>query len=457
MDPEKSTAFLIDDNFDSIYTFTARVPKGMYEFKVTLGNSWAENYPQDDAKLNVLEDTTITFFLTIKEKTLYTDYSPTGSDGAVQKDRLKHNTWDSLYRQPFGAVKAGESVTLRLAAKKGDLTKANVYVKNTTTGTAKLYTMNKVGVIGDDEYWEATFKPDDKGLYAYKFIAMDGSAKAEYGEDTQEGQWGRAVDKNAELFQLTVYDPNYKTPDWMKHAVVYQIFPDRFFNGNPNNDNAKSNARGNEPIERRQWSQLPDNPRMKGTTGYDGDGIWSNDFFGGDIAGIEQKLDYLQSIGVNTIYLNPIAPAPSNHKYDAHNFKELDPMFGTPEEFQSFVQAVASRGMHLILDGVFNHVSDDSIYFDRYGKYKTVGAYEYWSAVYDLMNEKGLSEEEARAQVEQKFKNEGQEFSPYGFHLWFNIENEKVNGVYKYQSWWDLIVYQNSNQLLVIKYGMRAS
>ncbi len=180
------------------------------------------------------------------------------------------------------------------SGEKGDLTKANVYVKNTTTGTAKLYTMNKVGVIGDDEYWEATFKPDDKGLYAYKFIAMDGSAKAEYGEDTQEGQWGRAVDKNAELFQLTVYDPNYKTPDWMKHAVVYQIFPDRFFNGNPNNDNAKSNARGNEPIERRQWSQLPDNPRMKGTTGYDGDGIWSNDF----------SVEILQELNKNLITYN---------------------------------------------------------------------------------------------------------------------------------------------------------
>lgn len=434
--PGTSSAFLVDNNFDFIYTFTARVPKGNYEFKVTLGNSWDESYPQDNAKLNVLEETTITFFFNAKTKELYTDYSPTGSDGNVDKDRLKHNTWDSLYRQPFGAVKAGTEVTLRLAAKKGDVTKANVYVKNTTTGTAKLYEMSKVGVIGDDEYWEATFTPEEKGLYGYKFIAMDGAAKAEYGEDTQEGQWGRAVDKNAELFQLTVYDPNYKTPDWMKQAVVYQIFPDRFFNGNPNNDDAKSNARGNEPIEHREWSQLPDNPRMKGTAGYDGDGIWSNDFFGGDIAGIEQKLDYLQSLGVNTIYLNPIAKAPSNHKYDANDYKELDPMFGTPEEFQSFVQAVASRGMHLILDGVFNHVSDDSIYFDRYGKYPTVGAYEYWSAVYDLMNEKGLSEEQARAQVEQKFKDEGQEFSPYGFHLWFNIENEKVNGVYKYQSWW---------------------
>lgn len=434
--PQTSTAFLIDDNFDSIYTFTARVPKGDYEYKITLGNNWEENYPSENAKLHVLEDTTITFFFNAKTKEVYTDYNPNGSDGVVQKDQLEHNTWDLLYRQPFGAVKAGTEVTLRLAAKKGDITKADVYVKNTTTGTAKLYPMKKAGVLGEKEYWEATFIPSDKGVYGYKFIVSDEGTKAEYGEDAQEGQYGKAVDKNAELFQLTVYDPNYKTPDWMKEAVVYQIFPDRFYNGNKDNDNVKEKARGNQAIEHKKWSDLPDNPRLYGTPGYDGDNEWSNDFFGGDIAGIEQKLDYLQSLGVNTIYLNPIALAPSNHKYDATDYKQLDPMFGSPEEFQSFVQAVAKRGMHLILDGVFNHVSDDSIYFDRYGKYKTVGAYEYWSAVYDLMNEKGYTEQQARKEVEQRFQQEGQIFSPYGFHLWFNIENKKVDGHYQYQSWW---------------------
>lgn len=434
--PQTSTAFLIDDNFDSIYTFTARVPKGDYEYKVTLGSNWDENYPSENAKLRVLEDTTITFFFNAKTKEVYTDYNPNGSDGVVQKDKLEHNTWDSLYRQPFGAVKAGTEVTLRFAAKKGDITKADVYVKNTTTGTAKLYPMKKAGVLGEKEYWEATFTPSDKGIYGYKFIVSDEGTKAEYGEDTQEGQYGKAVDKNAELFQLTVYDPHYKTPDWMKEAVVYQIFPDRFYNGNKDNDNAKEKARGNQAIEHRKWSDLPDNPRLYRTPGYDGDNEWGNDFFGGDIAGIEQKLDYLQSLGVNTIYLNPIALASSNHKYDATDYKQLDPMFGSPEEFQSFVQAVAKRGMHLILDGVFNHVSDDSIYFDRYGKYKTVGAYEYWSAVYDLMNEKGYTEQQAREEVEQRFRQEGQIFSPYGFHLWFNIENKKVDGHYPYQSWW---------------------
>ncbi|MBD0837036.1 hypothetical protein ICJ84_16535, partial [Aestuariibaculum suncheonense] len=111
---------------------------------------------------------------------------------------------------------------------------------------------------------------------------------------------------NAALFQMTVYDPSYKTPDWMKESVVYQIFPDRFYNGNKKNDKAKTTARGTEPIEHRDWNELPDNPRQAETEGYDGDEIWSNDFFGGDIAGIQKKLDYIESLGVNTLYLNPV-------------------------------------------------------------------------------------------------------------------------------------------------------
>lgn len=438
--PAESTAFLEDHDQDNIYTYTTTVPKGKHEFKIVLGNSWeAPAYPAQNYVLNVLKDTKITFFYNHDSKAVYTDYDPGVPDGAVQANELYHDTWDKLYRDPFGAVKAGQPVKLRLQAKQGDLTGAKVMLRNYNNGKTTITDMTYAGwteVNGKKaEFWEATVKPTEKGVYGYKFIARDGHAVKEYGEDTKQGHTGAPADTNAALFQLTVYDPSYKTPDWMKEAVVYQIFPDRFYNGNKQNDQAKQNARGNEPIEYRHWDQLPDNPRLKDTEGYDGDGIWSNDFYGGDIKGIQKKLDYLQSLGVNTLYLNPIAKAASNHKYDASDYKEIDPMFGSPAEFQAFTKELKKRNMHLILDGVFNHVGDDSIYFDRYGKYKTVGAYEYWSRVYDLVN-KGVKEETAKQQVEQQLLAEGQEFSPYGFHNWFNIENKKENGVYKYQSWW---------------------
>ncbi|WP_064093060.1 pullulanase X25 domain-containing protein [Rossellomorea aquimaris] len=440
--PDTSTAKLYDHDFDNIYTFTTIVPKGSYEYKVVLGSQWGEEYPGSNAILNVLEDSEITFFFNNETKEVSTNYSLNGADNAIEKDKLYHNTWDNTYRQPFGAIKTGEEVRLRLASKKNDLTRANVEMKNYQSGTSQVVPLVKKATIGDSDFWEASFTPEEKGVYGYKFIAGDGDTVAEYGEDTEQGGEGKAADSNGGLFQLTVYDPAFKTPDWMKESVVYQIFPDRFYNGNSENDEAKTKARGPEPIEHQDWEELPDNPRLQNDAGYDGDGIWSNDFFGGDIKGIQEKLDYIQSLGVNTLYLNPVAKAASNHKYDATDFKAVDPMFGSPEEFKAFTDELASRDMHLILDGVFNHVGDDSIYFDRYNKYDTVGAYEYWSKVYDYMNNDGLSEEEAREKAESDFTKEGQTLSPYGFHLWFNISNEKVKEadsgqeIYKYQAWW---------------------
>ncbi|MEH6939589.1 alpha-amylase family glycosyl hydrolase [Bacillus sp. JJ664] len=452
--PSESTAFLKDENFKNIYSFTTKVPRGTYEYKIVLGKDWAESYPSSNMKLNVLSETTITFFYNNQSKEVYTDYKPIGSDGLIDKNALYHDSWDKVYRKPFGAIAAEKPVTFRISAKKGDLTSASLYVKNYNSGTTKILTMKNVGWSdikdkGALEYWEATFTPTDKGIHGYKFIVRDQDSTAEYGEDTQEGHTGKAEDKNASLFQLTVYDPAYQTPDWMKEAVVYQIFPDRFFNGNKSNDHVKDEigARGSQPIEHpTSWSSLPDNPNEQGSSSYTGDGEYSNDFYGGDIAGIKAKLDYLQSLGVNTLYINPIALAPSNHKYDATDYKTLDPMFGSEKEFKDFTKELSKRKMHLILDGVFNHVSDDSIYFDRYNKYKTVGAYEYWSRVYNLMNNEKLSETSAIEKAKKQLISEGQSFSPYGFENWFRIENvkvpnEKVNGVsngdrYKYEGWW---------------------
>ncbi|WP_349408450.1 alpha-amylase family glycosyl hydrolase [Pseudalkalibacillus sp. SCS-8] len=444
--PGTSTALLSDENHDNVYEFKANVPKGIYEFKVVLGNGWGVEYPKDNVKLNVTKDREVTFFYNHETKEVYTDYEGSGPDGLISTEQLYHNTWDELYRSPFGALETGKEVKLRLEAAKGDLTGANVLMKNYTSGNSELIKMEKVGWTevegkGERDYWEAVFTPTEKGVYGYKFIAKDGETIKEYGEDTAQGKTGRAGDNVLDFFQLTVYEPGYTTPDWMKEAVVYQIFPDRFYNGNKKNDDAKKYARGLEPIEHQDWTELPDNPRLADDSNYEGDGIWSNDFFGGDIKGVQDKLDYIESLGVNTIYLNPVAHAASNHKYDATDFKAVDPMFGSPEEFKQFTDELKKRDMHLILDGVFNHVGDDSIYFDRYGKYETVGAYEYWASIYDYMNQEGLSEEAAKERVEKEFLQQGQVFSDYGFHNWFNIENRKVdvgtpNERYDYQAWW---------------------
>lgn len=417
-------------------------------------NEWAEKDVENNRFIDlrhVSSDGTLDIYLSQGNSALVSK-EITYLDGQVNGDMLYHNTWDSLYKYPFGAVAKGTDVTVRMHAQKGDLQYARVLVRNTNTNRSDLYNMEKVSTITlheeEVDIWEGTFTPDEIGVYGYKFIAGDGDAVKYYCEDGNEGKAGTVGDKNGLFFQLTVYDKGYKTPDWMKEAVVYQIFPDRFNNGDTSNDSAKTNARGEEPIEvKKSWNSLPDNPRLGENNiddidgAYSGDGIWSNDFFGGDIKGIQEKLDYLQSLGVNTLYLNPIAMAASNHKYDATDYKTLDPMFGTEKDFKEFTSELKSRGMHLIVDGVFNHVGDDSIYFDRYGKYNTVGAYEYWSYVYDLMNNEGIDQEVAMTKAEEYFVESGQTFSEEKWHLWFNIKNSKVdvgttNERYDYQGWW---------------------
>lgn len=121
-------------------------------------------------------------------------------------------------------------------------------------------------------------------------------------------------------------------PSWVDQAVVYQIMPDRFCNG----------STGNDPPGVRPWGERP--KRCS--------------FFGGDLAGILRRLDYLQDLGVDTIYLTPIFTAPSTHKYDASDYFSIDPAFGTLSEFQELVKELHTRGMKIILDGVFNHCGD---------------------------------------------------------------------------------------------------
>ena len=102
----------------------------------------------------------------------------------------------------------------------------------------------------------------------------------------------------------------------------------------------------------------------------------SRDFFGGDLQGIISKLDYLQSLHVTVLYLNPIFLARSNHRYDTGDYTRIDPMLGTQADLTRLCEEAAKRGMRVLLDGVFNHTGDDSLYFNRYGRYDSVGAYQ---------------------------------------------------------------------------------
>lgn len=170
---------------------------------------------------------------------------------------------------------------------------------------------------------------------------------------------------SAGAFRMLVYKDGFTTPDWAKSAVMYQVFVDRFCKGS-----VEVPCRSDAVINPDWENGIPEYAENQG------DELKNNTFFGGTLYGLVEKLDYLNDLGVTCIYLNPIFKAFSNHKYDTGNYEEVDEMFGGDTAFDLLVKEADCRGIKIILDGVFNHTGDDSKYFNRYGKYDSVGAYQ---------------------------------------------------------------------------------
>ena len=206
--------------------------------------------------------------------------------------------------------------------------------------------------------WRISLKIHKIGLYFYSFFIE----KKGFIMQSERGI-GYYSPVFAKEFSLTVSSKDYKTPDWFKGGVMYQIFPDRFCKVGTMPD---INGR----IQRNDWGGLPSyKPNEFGK-------VLNNDFFGGNLKGIQSKLPYLKDLGVTVLYLNPIFEAASNHRYDTSNYMNIDPYLGTKSDFENLVLEAKKYGISVILDGVFNHTGDDSVYFNKYGKYDSLGAYQ---------------------------------------------------------------------------------
>ncbi|MDX1665039.1 MAG: alpha amylase N-terminal ig-like domain-containing protein [Candidatus Promineifilaceae bacterium] len=363
------------------YIFRAIIPAGSWEYKVALDEDWAESYPANNVSLNLAAPTEVTFMYNCDTNAVSHEI---GGDAAHDDDvwwnDLGHNSRMALYRTPQGPVTTGVSVTVRLRAAAGDLTEARVRVWDDYLDAQFVLDMERVAVDDTYEWWEATIPASDiETIYWYRFIAIDGSATAYYEDDAdRDGGWGATFGESPDnSWQLTVYDPAFETPEWVKNAIIYQIFTDRFRDGGwPDPPAGRffydeldgTIYRSNES----EWNTVICDPR----DAEDCPGTYSLNFYGGDLPGILEKMDYLQSIGITALYLNPIFESPSNHKYDTSDFTQISSDFGDLDTFKTLVNEAHSRGMHVILDGVFNHTSSDSIYFDRYSNFDTLGACE---------------------------------------------------------------------------------
>ena len=313
-----------------------------------------------------------------------------------------HNSQDTRFRSPFGAVGTGGTVLLRLEIKDCNEPES-VMVRLWVNNSEQFFPMamkkeNKTYIYSVD-----IDMPENPCLLWYCFV-IDGNGKRYWYLNSSDGLGGvgRLEDVNdGKSYQITVYDKSFKTPDWFCGRIMYQIFPDRFFG--EHKDGIINKKRDEYIIHYDKYEPIAFNKHM-----YE-NGPACNDFYGGNLKGIMRKLPYIKSLGVGVIYLNPIFDAYSNHKYDTANYKEIDPMFGTEEDFSELCKKADEYGIKIILDGVFSHTGADSIYFNKYGSYGSGGAYN-------------------------------DENSPYRKWYKFNDSNE-------YESWWGCSNLPNVNEL----------
>ena len=210
-------------------------------------------------------------------------------------------------------------------------------------------------------------------LLWYYFIVHAGDKVCYYGNNFNVmGGAGVMMETAPQSYQITVYDRAFKTPSWFKQGVMYQIFPDRFYQ-----KRERALTQGDlekirpDYIYHENWNEEPiykPDPR----SGH----IMNHDFFGGNIEGIIEKLPYLKELGINILYLNPIFEAYSNHRYDTGNYMKIDMLLGDNEDFRHLCEEAGKLGIRVLLDGVFNHTGSDSIYFNKQGYYEEIGAFQ---------------------------------------------------------------------------------
>ena len=279
------------------------------------------------------------------------------------------NSREELYKKPVGALKTGEKSKIRLLLHR-DAAVYNAFLRIAGDGDGIVHEIELTPRewLYDYRFYDCEITLDN-GLYWYDFRYE--SAHGQF--FVVKEQKGRGIVSLIEgaKWQITVYDADFTTPDWLKGGIIYQIFPDRFY--------ASGKGKSGVPDDRYlcdDWGKQPEYRQVndKCTLG--------NDYYGGDLKGIEKKLPYLKELGVTCIYLNPIFEAHSNHRYNTADYMKIDSLLGDKEDLKSLIKSAKKQGIGIILDGVFSHTGDDSIYFNRQKRYGEGGAYNDFGSQY---------------------------------------------------------------------------
>lgn len=284
---------------------------------------------------------------------------------------IPYSSRDPFYKSVFGSTEEGEKFTLKVLLKRDGYVKGAVAVFDKDGEEEQRFELlDDLNNLEENFYTRSVTLSLKEGLYFYKFImyTVDGERELL----NIGGGIGEFAPCNGKPWQHTVYEKNFSTPENIKGGIIYQIFPDRFSKGKVSSkipkDRYLRNDWGGIPL----YNQSEDENQLQ----------IGKDFFGGNLNGITEKLDYISSLGVNVIYLNPIFEAQSNHRYDTSDYMKIDPVLGDEKDFVNLCKKAKKKGINIILDGVFSHTGNDSVYFNSKNRYKSIGAYNSKSSPY---------------------------------------------------------------------------
>ena len=275
--------------------------------------------------------------------------------------RILFDSKKTEFKTPFGCVTPNQPVTLHIHIPASVGTTAVQCVVQTEDGRpfqeAQLSFEKKEGPY---DIWSGSFSLTEPALvfYWFRITGNTGTFRLfKQGNDTNM--------EAGDLWQLSCVPTEFTTPDWAKGAVIYQVFPDRFFKAG----NCDLTGKLQPYTIHENWNEeVFWQPTPKGE-------VLNNDFYGGNFKGITEKMDYIASLGATILYLNPISKSFSSHRYDTGDYKTPDPMLGTEADFAAMCEAAHSRGIRVVLDGVYSHTGSNSLYFNREGAFDGVGAY----------------------------------------------------------------------------------
>lgn len=272
------------------------------------------------------------------------------------KEAIYHKT-DRAYAYPLDT----NTVSITLRAKKDDLKSCHLFYGD--VWEPKVVSSTSMGKVASDDlfdYFRIILNVPSRRL-RYLFLLDDGKERLWYSEKGFSSEMPNSQELGLPFFEILYIRENdvFSTPEWAKGAVVYQIFSDRFYNGDKSND----------PTNVAEWGSLP---------------VTDETFYGGDLRGIIEKLPYLSELGIEAIYLNPIFSSPSPHKYDTTDYYQIDSNFGDLKTFDKLIERSHELGIKIILDGVFNHCGYNFWAFQDVVKKGPKSKYVDWFNIYSF-------------------------------------------------------------------------